>query len=54
MTAYDWMHTFLQGGVLNEKVEAIMIEAGAFGIGRRAIQDFLRDESWRFPQCSRA
>ncbi len=54
MTTDDWMHTFLQGGVLNEEVEAIMIDAGAFGISRRAIQEFLRDQSWQFPQCSKA
>jgi hypothetical protein len=54
VTTYDWMHTFLQGGVLNEEVEAMMTEAGRFGISRRAIQEFLRDQSWRFPQCSKA
>ncbi len=54
MTTYDWMHTFLQGGVLNEEVEAMMTEAGRFGISRRAIQEFLRDQSWQFPQNSKA
>ncbi len=54
MTTYDWMHTLLQGSVLNEEVEALMAEAGTFVITRRAIQEFLRDQSWRFPQCSRA
>jgi hypothetical protein len=54
VTTYDWMHTLLQGGVLNEEVEALLTEAGAFGISRRAIQAFLKDESWQFPQCSRA
>jgi hypothetical protein len=48
------MHTLLQGGVLNAEVEALLTEAGAFGITRPAIQDFLRDEAWQFPQCSRA
>ena len=54
VTTYDWMHTLLQGSVLNEEVEALMAEAGTFVITRRAIQEFLRDQSWRFPQCSRA
>ena len=54
VTTYDWMHTLLQGGVLHAEVEALLTEASAFGITRRAIQVFLRDESWQFPQCSRA
>ncbi len=48
------MHTLLQGGSLNEEVEAQVTEAGAFGISRRAIQGIFGDQSWRFPQCSRA
>jgi hypothetical protein len=54
VTTYDWMHTLLQGGVLNEEIEALLTEAGAFGISRRSIQEFLREPSWRFPQCSKA
>jgi hypothetical protein len=54
VTTYDWMHTLLQGGVLNEEIEALLAEAGAFGISRRAIQAFLKDQSWQFPQCSTA
>jgi hypothetical protein len=54
VTTYDWMHTLLQGGVLNEEVEALLTEAGPFGITRKAIQEFLRDQPWQFPQCSRA
>jgi hypothetical protein len=54
VTTYDWMHTLLQGGVLNEEVEALLSEAGSFGISRRAIQEFLRDQSWQFPQCSKS
>jgi hypothetical protein len=54
VTTYDWMHTLLQGGVLNEEVEALLMEARSFGISRRAIQEFLRDQSWQFPQNSKA
>jgi hypothetical protein len=54
VTTYDWMHTMLQGGVLNEEIEALLTEAGAFGISRRSIQEFLKDQSWQFPQCSKA
>jgi hypothetical protein len=54
VTTYDWMHTLLQGGVLNEEVEALLTEAGPYGISRQTIQEFLRDESWQFPQSSRA
>ena len=32
----------------------MMTEAGRFGISRRAIQEFLRDQSWQFPQNSKA
>ena len=54
VTTYDWMHTLLQGGVLNQEVESLLTEAGAFGISRQAIQAFLKDQSWQFPQCSKA
>ncbi len=37
VTTYDWMHTLLQGGVLNQEVESLLTEAGAFGISRQAI-----------------
>lgn len=46
---YDWVHTMLQGGVLNSEIEAIMRLAG---IPRSELQTFLKDESWVYPHQS--
>ena len=52
-TTYDWMHTLLQGGVFIVEVEAMLAEAAAFGVTRRAVQACLRDESWVFPSFTK-
>lgn len=51
VTAYDWVHTFLQNGIFHAEVESILREASRHGITRKAIQDFLRD-SWQFPSST--
>ncbi len=51
-TTYDWVHTFLQGGVLNAEVEGFLSAGAPFGITRGAIQTFLKDGAWRFPQSA--
>ena len=45
-TTYDWVHTFLQGGVFIVEVEALMHDAR---IDRRVLQTFLKDTAWLFP-----
>ncbi len=52
VTTYDWVHTFLQGGVLNAEVEGFLLAAAPFGITRAGIQSFLKDGAWRFAQCA--
>ena len=52
VVTYDWVHTFLQGGVLNHEVESLLIAARGHDITRRQIQDFLKNE-WKFPNTSR-
>ena len=54
VTTYDWMHTLLQGGVFNAEVEAMLTVAAPFGVTRRTIQDWLRDDAWQFPSCTKA
>ncbi len=54
VTTYDWVHTLLQNGVFHAEVEAILKAASKFGVTRRVIQDFLRDEAWQFPQCQKS
>jgi hypothetical protein len=47
---YDWVHSVLQGGVLNAEVEALL---GRTGIERARVQQFLADSSWCFPRAYR-
>ena len=43
---YDWVHSMLQGGVLNAEMEALMQAAE---IAREEVQTFLRDDAWHYP-----
>jgi hypothetical protein len=48
---YDWVHTFLQGGVFNTEAEAVLKVAGDQGLlHRRDVQRFLKDGDWRWPR----
>ena len=50
-TTYDWVHTFLQGGIFAVEVEALMHSAS---INRRDLHMFLKDAAWLFPwSCKR-
>lgn len=46
---YDWVHTMLQGGVLNSEVEALLELSR---IPRERLQKFLADATWVFPRAS--
>ena len=50
----DWVHTLFQHGVFHSEVEGLLKVTKRFGVTRQRIQDFLRDEAWQFPQCSRS
>ena len=49
VVTYDWVHSLLQGGVLVVEMEAIMTAAS---LDRGALQKFLADPAWSFPQAS--
>lgn len=46
---YDWVHSALQGGIINAEVEAML---AATGIPRQELQSMLADTAWRFPQAT--
>ncbi len=47
---FDWVHSMLQGGVVNAEVEALV---QATGITHEELQTFLRDAAWQYPQWRR-
>ena len=50
---YDWVHTLLQQGVMNAEIEGLLIWSSGLGISREAVQAFLKDEAWAFPNNTR-
>ena len=44
---YDWVHTWLQDGVFNVEVAALL---DAAMVERGAVQEFLKNPGWRFPR----
>ena len=49
-TTYDWVHTFLQHGIFQTEVEALMMATAGFGVTRDKIKLFLGNECWCFPK----
>ncbi len=47
---FDWVHSALQGGVVNCEVEALLV---ATGTKREDLQTFLADPKWEYPGASR-
>ena len=44
---YDWVHSWLQDGVFNVEVAALL---DAAMVEREAVQEFLKNPGWRFPR----
>ena len=44
---YDWVHSWLQDGVFNVEVAALL---DAAMVEREAVQEFLKNPDWRFPR----
>ena len=47
---YDWMHTFLQGGVLTDEVFALITRCKHLGCSAEALRRFMQSDGWRFPR----
>ena len=52
IVTYDWVHTFLQGGVFNSEVDNLLVAARPWGNTRIDVQDFLKSE-WKLPSRTR-
>jgi hypothetical protein len=46
---YDWMHAWLQDGVMNDEISALLVAAQPHGYNKRDLEHWLADKAWNFP-----
>ena len=50
---YDWMHVFLQGGILSDELWAMFHRSKHLGCSAETLQQFMADKEWCFPKSRR-